>query len=123
MMPEPDQSPFLDQQPMFPENRPAVMQEPPKPAMQAGPLGGVSQLIDSEIAGMVNSRIDLSKQWRRTRRIIWDKCWQHMKGIYDNANKKAWQSTTFMPLTSKVVEVIASNLHSAILGPEMPIEW
>src|ERR1043165_1395724 len=81
------------------------------------------QQVDMEIVGMVMGRYEMSKTWRRTRRLIWDKCWQHMKGIYDRANKAAWQSTTFMPLTSKVVEVIVSNLHSAALAPDMPVEW
>lgn len=81
------------------------------------------QQVDMEIVGMVMGRYESSKTWRRTRRLIWDKCWQHMKGLYDKAGKAAWQSTTFMPLTSKVVEIITSNLHSACFAPEMPIEW
>lgn len=126
----PSQNPpnFTVRQGLFPENRPDVMPTPQENPMNAQPVTPglnqtVSQVVDMEIAGMVMSRMDLSKTWRRNWRLTWDKCWQHMKGQYDTANKAAWQSRTFMPLTSKVVEVIASNLHSAILGPEMPIEY
>lgn len=125
---QPEQSNFTVRQPMFPDDRPDIQpteQESPKSVqpMNKYLLMSKTQQVDMEIVGMVMGRFELSKTWRRTRRIIWDKCWQHMKGMYDKANKAAWQSTTFMPLTSKVVEVITSNLHSAVFGPEMPIEW
>lgn len=113
---------------LFPADRPDVMPTPQEPVMQ--PMTDVKKLdlpvqmmVDMEIAGMVTSRMELSKQWRRTWRLVWDKCWQHMKGVYDTSNKATWQSRTFMPLTSKVVEVITANLHSAIFAPEMPIEY
>src|SRR6185436_5100917 len=121
-----DPSSFTVRQGLFPQDRPDVLPtETPRPQMSEASkaLLPVDQMVDMEIVGMVMSRLDLSKTWRRTRRIIWDKCWQHMKGVYDSANKSGWQSTTFMPLTSKVVEVITSNLHSAVFAPEMPIEW
>lgn len=95
-----------------------VMNAPPNASFDP-----VNIMVDQEIVGMVNSRKELSKVWRRTRRLIWDKAWQHMKGVYDTTNKALWQSTTFMPLTSKVVEIIVANLHNAIFGPEMPVEY
>ena len=120
-----DQSNFQSGNSLFPQDRPDIapqgLTEPDK-GVQA-PIMSVNDAIDQEVAGMVMSRMELSKTWRRTRRLVWDKCWQHMKGIYDTANKAAWQSKTFMPLTSKVVEIIAANLHSAVFGPEVPIEY
>lgn len=128
MLPQ-DQQPsnFQPTQNVFPSDRPDV-NPTPQNSNKTSPLNvilhtPVEQLVDMEIVEMVNSRVELSKNWRRNFRLIWDKCWQNMKGIYDTTGKKNWQSTTFMPLTSKVVEVIASNLHSAAFGPEMPIEW
>ncbi len=121
--PNPMQPPgFQEQTPLFPADRPPVMMAPP----QAPPTMinmSVDQLLDREISGMVMSRYDLSKTWRRPWRLIWDKCTQNMKAIYDATNKAAWQSRTFMPLTSKVVEVITANLYGALFGPETPIEW
>lgn len=116
---------FTVRQGLFPQDRPDVLPtEQPKP-LNTNPLLSMApnQLVDMEIVDMVNSRLELSKQWRRTRRIVWDKCWQHMKGIYDTANKAAWQSKTFMPLTSKVVEIITAKLHSTCFAPEMPVEY
>jgi hypothetical protein len=114
---------FQAQQPMFPQDRPPVM---PSQAPQAAPSlinQSVSQMLDQEISGMVMTRYDLSKTWRRPWRLIWDKCTQNMKAIYDATNKAAWQSRTFMPLTSKVVEVISANHYGALMGPETPVEW
>lgn len=115
---------FQPTQNMFPSDRPDVMpQEEEKPKLQVINHMPVDMMVDQEILDMVNSRVELSKNWRRNYRLVWDKCWQNMKAIYDRTGKSNWQSTTFMPMTSKVVEVIASNLHSAIFSPEMPIEW
>ena len=116
---------FQSNKPLFPEDRPIiepVVKEEPKGLayMQSMP---VNRLIDMEICDMVNDRLELSKQWRRTRRLVWDKCWQHMKAIYDKAGKANWQATTFQPATSKVVEVIVANLHGAMFGADVPIEW
>lgn len=110
---------------MFPTDRPPVISEPQIPQMSDAQkaLLPVDQMIDQEVLDMVNGRLELSRTWRRNWRIIWDKCWQNFKGVYDASNKSAWQSKTHMPLTSKVVEVIASNLHSALFSPEMPIEY
>lgn len=122
----PQESGFTVRENMFPADRPDVeapmlTREPMSPELMA--FLPVDQLVDMEIVDMVNSRFELSRTWRRQWRIVWDKCWQNMKGVYDKANKATWQSSTFMPLTSKVVEVISSNLHSAVFSPEMPIEW
>lgn len=110
---------------MFPANRPDVQpqgltdpEQKPVPVFKSIP-----EMVDMEIVDMVNSRLELSKNWRRNYRAVWDKCWQHMKGVYDASGKAPWQSKTFMPLTSKVVEVITANLHSAVFGPEVPIEY
>lgn len=128
-MPFTDNSQFEQRQPMFPDNRPDVpvqsenqLQQGQTPANRYS-LMPKNQQVDMEIVGMVMSRFEVSKQARRPRRLIWDKCWQNMKALYDTAKKSAWQSTTFMPLTSKVVEVIVSNLHSAALAPDAPTEW
>lgn len=125
-MPPENASNFTVREPLFPDDR--GYNEPPKQEVE--PLTEVQRavmdpagMIDMEIVGMVKSRYENSKAWRRAWRIVWDKCWEHMKGRYDRTNKADWQSTTFMPMTSKVVEVIVSNLHSALLGPDVPIEW
>lgn len=115
--------------PVFPQDRPDVLPSdyvPSQPTMKAPPtmsMAPIDMLIDTEIVDMMNNREEISKQARRMRRLIWDKCWQHMKGVYDTTNKKAWQSKTHMPLTSKVVEVVTSNMHQALLGPDSPVEW
>lgn len=83
----------------------------------------VDQMVNDEICGMVKSRKEASRQWREEKRSIWDKCWEHYKQVYDSTGKEAWQSKTFQPDTAKVVETIASNLHSALLSPDMPAEW
>lgn len=113
-------------QPLFPQDRPDVS----NPTPERTPLSPevivkmpVNQLVDMEIADMVMDRFEASRNWRMPKRLIWDKCWQHYKGVYDKTGKARWQSATFQPATSKVVEVIASNIHGAVLGPEVPIEY
>lgn len=124
-----DQQPsnFQPTQNLFPSDRPDVMPTPQEPIKTIGPEVmkhfSVRSAVDMEIVDMVNSRLELSKNWRRNYRLVWDKAWQNMKGVYDRTGKAAWQSTTFMPLTSKVVEVITANIHSAVFSPEMPVEW
>lgn len=83
----------------------------------------VNSLIDMEISQMVASRQRASEDWRRPRRLKWDQAWLDFKQIYNAANKAAWQSTTFMPLITRSVEIIVSNMHGALMGPEMPVEW
>lgn len=83
----------------------------------------VGSLVDQEISSMVMTRKSASEVHRQDKKLTWDKCWEHMKQVYDSTGKAAWQSKVFQPDTPKVVEVITANLHSAILGPEVPIEW
>lgn len=83
----------------------------------------IQQLIDMEVIQMVVNRLQASENWRRPRRLKWDQAWLDYKQVYNAANKKPWQSTTFMPLINRSVEVITANMHGAVMGPEMPIEW
>lgn len=83
----------------------------------------VEQMIEDEICAMVQGRKRASKTWRDAKQQIWDKCWEHMKQVYDTTGKEAWQSKTFQPDTPKVVETIGANLHAALLSPKMPAEW
>lgn len=132
MMPSMQPENFVEQKPMFPQQSGDPSGSDPSgqgiaqaPSTNSASLlsRSVPDLIDMEVIDMVMGRYNSSREWRRQYRVLWDKCWQHMKGIYDTANKAQWQAKTFMPLTSKVVEVIVSNLHSAVFGPEMPVEW
>ncbi len=83
----------------------------------------VDRLIDMEVIQMVVNRQNASEEWRRPRRLRWDQAWLDYKQIYNAANKKPWQSTTYMPLITRSVEVILANMHGAIMGPEAPTEW
>lgn len=80
-------------------------------------------IVDGEIRSMILSRKEASRTWRQEKRDKWDKCWNHYKQIYDKTNKEPWQSTTFIPASPKVAEVIASNMHSALMGPDRPVEY
>lgn len=113
-------------EPMYPDVTPAASEE----NQEALGMGAekiltlpVDTLIDMEVASMVTNRQRASEDWRRPRRLKWDQAWLDYKQIYNAANKKPWQSTTFMPLITRSVEVIAANMHGAIMGPEMPVEW
>lgn len=81
------------------------------------------QRVDDEIRSMILTRKQASKTWRQPKVDIWDKCIKHYKQVYDTTNKQAWQSTTFIPASPKVAEVIASNMHSALLSPDRPVEY
>lgn len=83
----------------------------------------VDQMVEQEICSMVRARKESSRTWREAKRLIWDKCWDHMKQVYDTTGKEAWQSKNFQPDTTKVVETIVANLHSALMSPAMPAEW
>lgn len=72
---------------------------------------------------MVAARLDLSKQARRNKWMIWNRIWDHFRGIYDASNKEPWQSKVFMPATAKVVETICANMYNSLMAPEMPAEW
>lgn len=115
-------------QPLFPADRPTVpdtnqVDSTPRLSPPTMSMDPVSIMIDQEIVSMVTSRKEASKTWRRNYRLTWDRCWQHMKGQYDTTGKEPWQSKTHLPLTSKVVEIVTANLHQALLGPDMPVEY
>lgn len=79
--------------------------------------------VDQEIRDMILKRKEASRTFFEPRKEVWDKCWNHYKQIYDKTNKEIWQSTTFIPASPKVAEIIVSNLHSALLGPDRPVEF
>lgn len=80
-------------------------------------------IVDGEIASMILSRKQASKVWRQEKKDKMDLCWNHYKQVYDRTNKEPWQSTTFIPASPKVAEVIASNMHSALMSPSRPVEY
>ena len=113
---------------MFPEDRPSIPNEAlniPKINTQASPSNAypLSYVMDQEIASMIVMRQKASEYWRREKRIVWDKCWDHMKQVYDATGKEQWQSRMFMPETPKVVETIVANLHATSMAPHTPIEY
>jgi len=83
----------------------------------------ISQLIDQEVVGMVMSRYKVSDQDRRQHRMVWDQAWRDYRQVPNRTGKKPWQSAIVMPLITKSTEVIVANMHGAIMGPEMPVEW
>lgn len=110
---------------VYPMDRPnipdsAFQQDKVNAAVNAYPLDYV---MDQEICSMVVNRQKSSEYWRREKRMIWDKCWDHMKQVYDVTNKQSWQSRMFVPETPKVVETIVANLHSTSMAPHTPIEY
>lgn len=130
-MPSFDQSILnaTDVKPMYRMNADPMesTQEAPQPTAQdlsnkyaAMPI---DQMIEAEICSMVVGRKRASQTHRETKRLIWDKCWEHFKQVYDTTGKEAWQSKVFQPDSPKVVETIASNMHAALLSPNMPAEW
>lgn len=94
-----------------------------EPTEQQATQKTAPQLVDDEIRSMILRRKEASRTWKEAKRQIWDKCWNHYKQIYDSTNKASWQSTTFIPASPKVAEVIASNMHSALLSPDKPVEY
>lgn len=112
-------------QSLFPDSRPSI----PDSAFRQDNLNKqfdsypISHVMDMEIAAMVASRQKASEYWRREKRVIWDRCWQHYKQVYDATGKQPWQSTMFVPQTPKVVETIVANLHATSMGPHTPIEY
>lgn len=95
----------------------------PQPTEETGPQVSLQDLVDGEIISMVGTRKEASREWRAPKLAIWDRCFNHYKQVYDSTNKEAWQSTTFIPASPKVAEVIASNMHSALLSPDKPCEY
>lgn len=102
-----------------------MMDAPPPPDMGDGESQPPTnqEIVDGEIRSMILKRKEASRTWRAEKKNIWDKCFNHYKQIYDDTNKEKWQSTTFIPASPKVAEVIASNMHSALLSPENPVEY
>lgn len=94
-----------------------------EPTEQEANQATSEQMVDYEIRDMILKRVEASREFYRQRREVHDKCWNHYKQIYDKTNKESWQSTTFIPASPKVAEVITSNMHSALLGPDRPIEY
>lgn len=95
--------------------------EGPMPDNQRPPTNDT--LVDAEIRDMILSRKEASRVNRQERKDKWDKCWNHYRQIYDATGKENWQSTTFIPASPKVAEVITSNMHSALMGPDRPVEY
>jgi len=111
---------------LFPENRPPIPDELfHKQPVMANPLQTypLDYVMDQEITSMVVNRQKASEYWRREKRIVWDRCWDHYKQIYDATGKEQWQSKMFMPQTPKVVETIVANLHATSMAPHTPIEY
>lgn len=113
---------------LYPMDRPAIPDEAfqtpgVNAAAKAMGVYPLDYVMDQEIASMVANRQKASEYWRREKRIIWDKCWDHMKQVYDVTGKEAWQSRMFMPETPKVVETIVANLHATSMAPHTPIEY
>lgn len=81
------------------------------------------EIVDGEIMSMILKRKEASRTWKQPKKEKWDKCYNHYNQIYDKTNKEAWQSTTFIPASPKVAEVIISNMHSALLSPDRPVEY
>lgn len=101
-----------------------IMDTPePQPNEQESIKKSSGQIVDDEIRSMIKNRKETSRVWKQVKKDIWDKCWNHYKQVYDTTNKEAWQMTTFIPASPKVVEVIAANMHSALLSPDKPVEY
>jgi len=83
----------------------------------------IDTLIDQEVVGMVMDRQKVSEQDRKQHRMVWDQAWRDCRQVPNRTGKKPWQSAIVMPLITKSTEVIVANMHGAIMGPEMPVEW
>jgi hypothetical protein len=103
-----------------------IMDAPPVDDVQNGDdqsTKPIDQVVDDEIRGMILKRKEASRVFFQAKREIWDQCWNHYKQVYDKTNKESWQSTTFIPASPKIAEVIVSNMHSALLAPDQPVEF
>ena len=58
-----------------------------------------------------------SKEYRRPYEIKWDKYYEAYNLIYDKTGKEEWQSTAYIPIINKCIEVISTNLYGALLSP------
>lgn len=83
----------------------------------------IDTLIDQEVIDMVMSRFKVSEQDRKQHRMVWDQAWRDYRQVPNRTGKKPWQSSIVMPLITKSTEVITANMHGAIMGPEVPVEW
>lgn len=113
---------------LLPDQRPparAANPIRPAPALSIADITKMPMSIaaDMEIAQMVVNRMEISRQARRDKWMIWNRVWDHYRGIYDIAGKESWQSHVFMPDTSKVVETVWANMYAALMQPDMPAEW
>lgn len=100
---------------------------PEQPQEQTGETDIVGmpldQIIDTEIADMVNGCYESSKQWREPFKLSWDEEVDNYEQVYDATGKEAWQATTFQPMTTTHVERSTANLHNMSMGPEVPVEY
>lgn len=112
---------------LIPTDRPsipdALWQKQPEVPVNNFLKRPLEMVLEQEIVEMVVTRRRASEHWRREKRLIWDKCWDHYRNIYDRTGKENWQSVTFMPATAKVCETIAANLHGATVAPDMPVKY
>jgi hypothetical protein len=95
----------------------------PAPIPQDTEIPWNTSPVDQAVIEMVTSRKKASEDFRRDKKNVLDKCWEHMLQVYDSTGKEYWQSQRFWPETPKVVETIVANLHAAHLVPKVPIEW
>lgn len=110
----------FDLQSAFPELAQTTPIEP-APVPQEIPFG--TSEVDTAVIEMVVSRKKASEDFRKSKKDVWDKCWEHFLQVYDGTGKEYWQSQRFWPETPKVVETIVANLHAAHLVPKIPAEW
>lgn len=102
-----------------------IMDQGSQPSEQdQQPIKTPPEIVDQEIRSMMNHRKQTSRDWKLQNKLpIWDKCWNHYKQVPDRTNKDIWQMSTFIPASPKVAEVIASNMHAALLAPDKPVEY
>lgn len=116
--------PLMEPPMMDPMTLGAEIMDAPEPMPEeAAPKVDPRQLVDDEIRSMIQTRKLASKTTRQPKKDIWDECFNHYKQLYDRTNKEDWQAGTFIPASPKVAEVITSNLHSALLSPDKPVEY
>lgn len=127
---EETQEPLYDEQNIQPEEASynaalgvEIAEVESEPTEQEAAMSSAPQLVDDEIRSMILRRKEASRTWKQAKKDIWDKCWNHYKQVYDKSGKESWQSTTFIPASPKVAEVIISNMHAALLSPENPVEY
>ncbi len=100
-----------------------MMDAPQDPMEQEVKPKTSPEMVDDEIRSMILRRKEASRTHRQAKKDKWDQCWNHYKQVYNKTGKESWQSTTFIPASPKVAEVIASNMHSALLSPDRPVEY